>query len=248
VRTPANLLLPAAAAAGAELHQLGAVDLLPEEGFTAFDLHRALINLAAAADLEERSLGFLSRLQEAERSRLHLRRRLAQLSHQLALLEIDDELTGWRSASSVLARMEEEVRRARLYQVPVACLLLSIEDFQEIRQRFDPSFADFVLVQVAHRLKRAIRASDLLARYGECQFVMLSPFTASQGALCLAERLKHAVACEPVQRDPHRLDVRLAVGLAFLGETTQGARDLIAAAGHSLAAPGPAPLAAVEAA
>jgi diguanylate cyclase (GGDEF)-like protein len=224
------------------------VDLLPREGFTAFDLNRALVNLAAASDLEERALDLLNRLHESEHGRLHLRRRLQQLSHQLALLEVDDELTGWRSASSVLGRMEEESRRARLFQIPVACLLLEIDDFQGIQQRFEPSFADFVLVQVAHRLKRALRSSDLLARYGEHHFVVLAPFTSSQGALGLAERLKQAVVAEQVRRDPHRLSVGVSVGVAFLTEKMQGARDLIAAAAQSLSAPRPAEIGATEAA
>jgi diguanylate cyclase (GGDEF)-like protein len=248
-RTPAILLLAtAAAAAGAAFRDLGSVDLLPEEGFTAFDLHRALFNLAATAQIEERALELESRLQESERGRYHLRRRLQQLSHQLALLEIDDELTGWRTASTVLARMEEETRRARLYQVPVACLLLSIEDFQAIRHRFDPDFADFVLVRVAYRLKRALRSSDLLARYGDHQFVVLSPFTTAQGALSMAGRLKQAVVSEQVRRDPHSLAVSVSVGLAFLAEGMKGARDLISAAARSLEASRPAASAAIEAA
>jgi diguanylate cyclase (GGDEF)-like protein len=236
VLAPAILLVTAAELrAGVSPGGLGAVDLLPRDGYTAFDLQRALALLDHSRGMAQR-LGELElRLRDAEAERLAGQRRLDDLSHQLALLAVDDELTGLRNERYMLQRVEESVRLARRYETPVACLLLGLDDLDEVRERCSHSFADHVLVQAAARLKRAIRSTDLLSRYGRQEFLLLASLTTLHGATVLAQRLLDVVAGEPVERQPHSVRPSISAGVAAFRGGMAGPGELIQSAAEALA-------------
>lgn len=236
ILTPALVLIPAAAMdQGLEQGDLGGVDLLPLEGLTALDLRRGLFHLAAIHRLQLRILELENRLQESEETRLQQKRRLDELSHHLAMSEVDDELTGLRTEGYMVRRIEESIEMARRYGTPVVCLLVGIDHLEILKERYGASFTDYVLVQLAHRLKRSIRSTDLLSRYGKEGFLVVSPFTSESGARTLAERLKRAAVEEPI--DPKRPSLRptVSIGIAVLGTDILGPEDLIQRAASALA-------------
>jgi diguanylate cyclase (GGDEF)-like protein len=234
--TPALLLVePEEMRAGLSLADLGAVDLLPRGGYTGFDLQRVLVTLAAGREAASRAQETEAKARAAQETEATLRRRIEELSHQLAMLAVDDELTGLRNERFMLQRVDEAVRTARRYQTPVACLLVGIDEFHLFHERFGPGFADFVLVQMAHRLRRAIRSTDVLSRYGRDEFFILSPFTTTQGALTLAQRLRLAVAGQQVDFQRHSTRPTLSIGVAAFRADMSGASELIQTAAEALA-------------
>ena len=174
------------------------------------------------------------RLRDGEAERRAAQRRLDDLSCQLALLAVDDELTGLRNEGYIAQRVEESVRLARRYEVPVAWVLIGVDDLAGVGERFGESFADHVLVQAAHRPKRSVRSTDLLSRYGRQEFLLLAPLTTLQGAAVLAQRLLAAVAGEPVERQAHSVRPTVSAGvtafrggMASAGELIQGAVEAL---------------------
>jgi diguanylate cyclase (GGDEF)-like protein len=226
------LVAPAELRDGLALVGLGAVDLLPRDGYTRFDLQRALATLAAARAAAQEGEG---RLRASQDSSQQQQRRIDELSHQLAMLAVDDELTGLRNERYMLQRVDEAVRIARRYQTPVACVLIGIDHLDLFHERFGLGFTDFVLVQVAHRLRRAIRSTDVLSRYGRDEFFLLSPFTTGPGAVTLARRLRLAVAGQQIDYQRHSTRPTLSVGIASYRPEMSGASELIQTAAEALA-------------
>lgn len=229
------LVAPAELRDGLSLAGLGAVDLLPRDGYTRFDLQRALATLAAARAAAQEAQEAEARLREGQELRAQAQKRIDELSHQLAMLAVDDELTGLRNERYMLQRVDEAVRTARRYQTPVACVLIGIDHFDLFHERFGVGFTDFVLVQIAHRLRRAIRSTDVLSRYGRDEFFLLSPFTTPPGAVALAHRLRLAVAGQQIDYQRHSTRPTLSVGIASYRQDMSGASELIQTAAEALA-------------
>ena len=84
-----------------------------------------------------------------------------------------DELTGLPNRAQLLAHLDLELRRARRSGAGVAALLLDIDGFKVINDRFGHPVGDAVLRAVAQRLRRAVRSGDLLGRLGGDEFLMV---------------------------------------------------------------------------
>lgn len=229
IGTPALLLVSAAALHdGLPLGGLGVVDALPREGYTAFDLQRALLALDLGRGLQQRLL-------EAEAEREQAARRLDEQARRFTVLQIDDELTGLRNERYMLQRVDEAVRLARRYAVPISCAVLGLDNLGEIRDRGGAALADFVLAQSAQRLRAAVRETDLLARYGPAEFFLLSLFTSSGEVEDLARRLHSEFSTRPMQYAGEPVVAQLSVGVASFRAEMSGSSELIQTAVEALA-------------
>ncbi|HEX4622284.1 MAG TPA: diguanylate cyclase [Myxococcaceae bacterium] len=86
-------------------------------------------------------------------------------------------------------RLREEFRRAQRYDDPLALVLLDLDDFKGVNDRFGHQEGDRVLREVAVSLRKCIRDTDVIARYGGEEFALLLPKTHLAGALTVAERV-----------------------------------------------------------
>ncbi|MBM3558289.1 MAG: diguanylate cyclase, partial [Alphaproteobacteria bacterium] len=124
---------------------------------------------------------------------IDLRRANAELEHLAAI----DPLTGAFNRRQFLATAEVERRRARRRKEPLALLSFDIDHFKEINDRHGHAAGDAVLRAVVHRAGAALRAGDILARFGGEEFVALLSNAEARAAALVAERLRHALAAEP---------------------------------------------------
>lgn len=124
-------------------------------------------------------------------ARLHERlQRLAAQNHALEQLSATDALTGIGNRRQFETRLAEEFRRACRYDDPLSLLLLDIDHFKAVNDRFGHLIGDSVLIEVARVIQRAIRDTDLVARYGGEEFAVLLPRTHLAGAITVAERVR----------------------------------------------------------
>lgn len=120
--------------------------------------------------------------------------RVREIIHRAA---ITDALTGLPNRHYFHARYTMSMDEAAEKQLPLALMLLDVDHFKEINDRFGHRAGDEKLRAVARSLESAVRETDLVARYGGDEFIVVASGTTRGDALDLAERLRTAVAeCE----------------------------------------------------
>ena len=105
-----------------------------------------------------------------------------------------DVLTGWHNRRYLQVRLHEELARARRDQKNVVCLMLDVDHFKRVNDSWGHAAGDAVLRELANRIDTQVRASDVAARFGGEEFVVLMPDTDTDSGELLAERIRRAVA------------------------------------------------------
>jgi len=130
---------------------------------------------------------------------------------------LTDPLTGVANRRFFERRLGEEVERWSRRREPLTCMMVDIDHFKQVNDRFGHSAGDAVLQHVAGFLGRGLRGVDVLARYGGEEFVLLLPNTSGRQAMKIAERLRRNIAeqpCTAVTSEP--VPVTVSIGVACL--------------------------------
>jgi two-component system cell cycle response regulator len=143
------------------------------------------------------------------------------LAHQrLVELSVTDQLTGiWnrRYFDEVLAR---EVPRAQRYEIPLACMIMDLDGFKAINDRFGHEVGDGALKHVAGLLQGHSRGNDVVARYGGDEFASLLPHTHLEAAQRVAEKFRGKLVEYPFVPEGEPLPLGLSIGVASFPETS----------------------------
>ena len=113
----------------------------------------------------------------------------------LEALSVTDPLTGLANRRRLLAAFGDELNRSARYGTPLALLLIDLDRLKEINDRRGHAQGDRALQLVAESLRRSCRATDLAARTGGDEFLVLAVNTSAGEALALAHRV-----CATVRR------------------------------------------------
>lgn len=111
-----------------------------------------------------------------------------------------DPLTGLLNRREFSRRFEQELARCGRAGVPLSVVMLDLDHFKKINDNYGHLQGDLVLREVADRLVRALRIPDVVGRYGGEEYVILLPECGVDDASQVAERLREALAAEPVAR------------------------------------------------
>ncbi len=106
----------------------------------------------------------------------------------------EDSLTGLLNHRAISKRLEEEFNRAKRYNTPMACAMVDLDYFKPINDNFGHHIGDKMLKQVALFLRKLLRTTDLLGRYGGDEFLIILTGTEKTGALIVAERIRETIA------------------------------------------------------
>jgi len=103
--------------------------------------------------------------------------------------------------------------------------MLDIDHFKSVNDRYGHAVGDATLQAFAQRVREQLRSSDQCARYGGEEFAVLLPDATRDKALEIAERLRAAVASQPLLAEP-RVDNTVSVGVAWMAEGDSAAELL----------------------
>lgn len=153
----------------------------------------------------------------------------AQLLTRLEQLAITDGLTGLYNYRYFQDRYREEVRLVKRYGHPLALILIDLDKFKYVNDRYGHPVGDQLLVQVAEVLQKTLRATELIARYGGDEFVVLMPSTGLRGARTAGERLLQAVSTTQfrVASGQPLLTITLSMGISAYPESTDNPEQLL---------------------
>ena len=130
-----------------------------------------------------------------------------------------DVLTGFLRRHAFIEAADEEMRRALRYRRPLSVLIFDLDHFKQVNDRWGHGGGDVVLASLALRVQAMLRPSDSAGRLGGEEFAILCPETTLAQAQVIAERLRQAVANDPVSIGRDRALITLSVGVAqFRGE------------------------------
>jgi len=104
-----------------------------------------------------------------------------------------DSLTGVANRRALIAALDREVARASRQHTPMALMMVDIDHFKHVNDRYGHPAGDRVLCSVVNVLRQRVRAQDLVGRYGGEEFMVLLPDTGLVGAEQLAHELCKAV-------------------------------------------------------
>ena len=152
-------------------------------------------------------------------TREHLRRQkaeLAQALEQIRQLATHDDLTGLLNRRAMLDRMQLEQRRSLRSGSPLLIAQLDIDHFKAVNDTHGHAAGDLVLQSFADTVRRNVRDTDVLARWGGEEFVLLLCDTPAADAVTLMERLRQAVQAMqvPVPQSGGPITVTVSIGLA----------------------------------
>ncbi len=144
---------------------------------------------------------------------------LARVTH-LATTDALTEVANRRHGEQLL---EQEIKRARRYRLPLALVSFDIDRFSQVNDSFGHPVGDIVLRTVADTARSLLRASDVLVRAGGEEFLVIAPHTSAIDGLRMAEKLRAAIEQVEIPGCDH---VTISLGVAQLGESESG--DLLA--------------------
>jgi len=152
-------------------------------------------------------------------------RRVALLEHET----ITDPLIGIYNRRYMDRRLEEELAKAKRYGLALAVLMLDVDHFKRVNDVHGHQAGDLVLCHLGKLVLSAIRSSDIAARYGGEELVVIAPHTPAGEAMALADRLRQYLATHPLtvtgeQKQRQEIPVTISIGVAVLdsGATDSG--------------------------
>jgi diguanylate cyclase (GGDEF)-like protein len=203
------------------------VDDFVRKPFTEGDLHS---RLRAAM----RSIALHDELARRNRGSQELNAQLTSVNQRLEMLAITDDLTGLYNRRQAMHRLEEDWAASHQLRRAISVVLIDIDHFKQINDLHGHAIGDFVLRRLADVLRGCLRATDIIARFGGEEFLIILPNQTQQEAEVCAQRCLHAVEKHPFDTEELKLRVTISAGIACRRSEMQQCSDLLAEADQAL--------------
>jgi diguanylate cyclase (GGDEF)-like protein len=158
------------------------------------------------------------------------------VSYEHKLLEMNqkDGLTGIYNRRFLETRLCEEFDRHKRYGRPLSLIMLDIDHFKKVNDRYGHQFGDEVLKAVSSKIFDMTRKTDFVTRYGGEEFCCLLPETPGDAAMVLAERFRKEVMEMQLVCNADPVKVTISLGVCDLDEEAEGPEELIKKADDAL--------------
>lgn len=190
--------------------------------------------LAVRIDSEEAGFLLVKKIPPKEEERFFVLSRQFMLGIKRAMLyqrvqelAITDALTNTFSRRHYIFRSVQELERSQRFGYSLSFLMIDIDHFKEINDRFGHLVGDVVLVEVAKSIKENIRQIDVLSRFGGEEFCLFLAETDKDGAFFAAERIRQTIESKKIQAYDEKLNVTISIGISSFPEDSNALDDLL---------------------
>ncbi|MCB1854830.1 MAG: GGDEF domain-containing protein [Pseudomonadales bacterium] len=139
---------------------------------------------------------------------------LIEYQHHLSHLATEDPLTRLLNRRGLEDALQVSMAHARRHDLPTSAIMVDIDHFKQVNDSFSHEIGDHVIRQVAEVISRLCRSSDVVARTGGEEFLVVLPDTELNSARVLAERIREAIGERPLLVDFQRIAVTVSLGVA----------------------------------
>lgn len=152
-------------------------------------------------------------------------RKRAELENQrftkkLDTLSSEDSLTGLLNRRMIVERIRREIVRVKRYKVELSIIFCDLDYFKEINDTYGQKAGDEVLKTVTDILRKSVRTSDAVGRYGGDKFLIVLPQTSLRGAQEMAERMRVSVQNTKFEMPGEKIaGTTMSIGVAFYDGT-----------------------------
>jgi len=153
---------------------------------------------------------------------------LEELSQRLRNMAYRDAVTGLYNHRYFREQLSHEIERSIRYAQPLSLILMDMNNFKQINDRYGHYMGDRFLGLVGEVIARQVRSSDVAARYGGDEFVIVLPNTTREEASVTAEKLANAVAaCAAMTATGETVQLGISFGVATCIEDARTPSELI---------------------
>ena len=139
---------------------------------------------------------------------------LIQAREALREQAMHDPLTHILNRRATLDFLTSELIRAVREHNPLSVMMVDIDLFKSVNDKYGHLAGDEVLCEVARRLRISVRTSDLVGRFGGEEFLVVAPACCTAGGMIQAERLRDVVCSQPIIIKDRSVTVTISVGVA----------------------------------
>ena len=180
-----------------QLIQAGAYEYLPKDRLSDKSIFRVIVTTLEKA---------------------HLKREIKKAQKKMAEMSTRDELTGLYNRRYFMEALGREVSRAKRYETDLVLCMMDLDHFKRINDTYGHQAGDMVLTEIGKMLKKCIRQSDLVCRYGGEEFAVIFPNVRPEEAHMVCERFKEMVAGHQFKYNSSQFQLTVSTGIAPFSE------------------------------
>ncbi len=145
-----------------------------------------------------------------------------------------DGLTGVLRRQAFMDRMNEEIKRSKMFNSPFSIMMVDIDHFKAVNDGHGHAAGDAVLRRVGELLKESVYETDVVGRYGGEEFIVLLPKAEIEGVRRKAESLRQRMQQEVISSGFEQLKITVSIGLAHCPGHGRSPEELIGKADKAL--------------
>ncbi|MCZ6579559.1 MAG: GGDEF domain-containing protein [Gammaproteobacteria bacterium] len=153
---------------------------------------------------------------------------------RLAHLSNTDNLTGLKNRRAFENEFSIEVKKAIRYKRSFAVMMLDGDNLKVANDQYGHGVGDKLIISLAQVLQDSLRETDILARYGGDEFIVMLPETNDKTAIVIAERIRGTVENTSFNADGNQVSTTLSIGIACYPADSENSEEIIKLADKAL--------------
>ncbi|MCD6576945.1 MAG: diguanylate cyclase, partial [Anaerolineaceae bacterium] len=151
----------------------------------------------------------------------------AKLFDKIQEMAITDSLTGLYNRRYFYMILDNEIKRAERYQSPLVLIMMDIDHFKNVNDKFGHLAGDQVLRSMSDICRKLLRQTDSMFRYGGEEFMIILPETNQEEALKVANRIRSTIAQNKFKINKRNVKITVSIGVSEYGKNHTTSNEFI---------------------